>query len=81
MKILALDLGKFNTMCCLFDSKSRKHHFVNATTDSQHLGYSEEKPKNDLVDAQCLGCERLCSHFACHQSNRNISYDNQLRPS
>ena len=24
MKILALDLGKFNTMCCFFDAKTRK---------------------------------------------------------
>ncbi len=32
MKILALDLGKFNTMCCVFDSKTRKHIFINAST-------------------------------------------------
>ena len=25
MKILVLDLGKFNTMCCYFDTKTRKH--------------------------------------------------------
>ena len=29
MKILALDLGRFNTMCCYFDTKTRKHEFIN----------------------------------------------------
>ncbi len=33
MKILVLDLGKFNTMCYLFDYKFRKHNFLNAATD------------------------------------------------
>ena len=30
MIILALDLGKFNTMCCLYYSKTQKHDFINA---------------------------------------------------
>ena len=37
MKILALDIGKFNTMCCFYDSKTRKHSFLNATTDRNYL--------------------------------------------
>ncbi len=37
MKILALDLGKFNTMCCFFDTKTRKHTFLNAATDQNYL--------------------------------------------
>jgi hypothetical protein len=37
MKILALDLGKFNTMCCFFDTKTRKHSFLNAATDRDYL--------------------------------------------
>jgi hypothetical protein len=28
MKILALDLGKFNTMCGYFDTATRKHRFI-----------------------------------------------------
>jgi transposase len=37
MKILALDLGKIDTMCCFFDPKTRKHEFLNATTDRNYL--------------------------------------------
>jgi transposase len=37
MKILALDLGKFNTMCCFFDRKTRKHEFLNAATDRHYV--------------------------------------------
>ncbi len=33
MKILALDLGKFKTMCCFFDTQTRKHEFLTATTE------------------------------------------------
>jgi len=34
MKILALDLGKFNTMCCFFDTRTREHTFLNARVDT-----------------------------------------------
>jgi len=37
MKILALDLGKFNTMSCFFDTKTRKHSFLNAATERNYL--------------------------------------------
>jgi hypothetical protein len=37
MKILALDLGKFNTMCCFFDSKTHKSAFLTAATDRNFL--------------------------------------------
>ncbi|MDZ4852813.1 MAG: hypothetical protein SGI77_26295, partial [Pirellulaceae bacterium] len=37
MKILALDLGKSNNMCCFFDTKTRKHSFLNASTDRNDL--------------------------------------------
>ena len=37
MIILALDAGKFNTMCCLFNSKTRKHEFINTATKRIYL--------------------------------------------
>lgn len=37
MKILALKLGKFNTMCCFFESATRKHRFLTAKTDPTYL--------------------------------------------
>ena len=27
MNILAIDLGKFNSMCCFYDTKTRKYSF------------------------------------------------------
>jgi transposase len=57
MKILALDLGKFNTMCCFFDSKTRKHSFLNATTDRNYLStiFKQHKGKIDLVVMEACG--------------------------
>jgi len=37
MMILALDLGKFNTMCCFFDSETRKPEFIVAETQREYL--------------------------------------------
>ncbi len=55
MKILALDIGKFNTMFCLYDSKTRKHSFLNATTDRNYLATLFKKHKCDLVVMQACG--------------------------
>ena len=55
MKILALDLGKFNTMCCFFDTNSRKHEFLNATTDRNYLETIFRKHKPDLVVMEACG--------------------------
>lgn len=55
MKILALDLGKFNTMCCFFDTKTRKHTFLNATTDRSYLTTVFKKHKVDLVVMEACG--------------------------
>ena len=55
MKILALDLGKFNTMCCFFDSKTRKHSFLNATTERNYLETIFKKHKIDLVVMEACG--------------------------
>ncbi len=55
MKILALDLGKFNTMCCFFDSKSRKHTFLNATTTREELSVVLKEKKVDLVVMEACG--------------------------
>ena len=55
MKILALDLGKFNTMCCYFDTKTRKHEFINATTERNYLTTVLKKHPNDLVVMEACG--------------------------
>lgn len=55
MLILALDIGKFNTMCCTYDSESRKHEFLNATTDRVYLETVFKKCKADLVVMEACG--------------------------
>ena len=55
MKILALDLGKFNTMCCFFDTKTRKHSFLNAPTERNYLNTLFKNHKIDLVVMEACG--------------------------
>ena len=55
MMILALDLGKFNTMCCIYNSKSRKHEFINAKTERTYLTTLLKKTKCDLVVMEACG--------------------------
>ena len=55
MMILALDLGKFNTMCCFFDTETRKHTFLNAATDRNYLTTVFKKHKIDLVVMEACG--------------------------
>ena len=55
MKILALDLGKFKTMCCFFDTETRKHEFLNAATDRNYLTTVFQKHKIDLVVMEACG--------------------------
>ena len=55
MKILALDLGKFNTMCCYFDTKTRKHQFINAVTERTYLTTVLKKHPCDLVVMEACG--------------------------
>lgn len=55
MKILALDLGKFNTMCCFFDTKTRKAEFLTADTDRHYFSTIFKKHKIDLVVMEACG--------------------------
>jgi len=55
MNILALDLGKFNTMCCFFDTATRKHRFLTAATDSAYLTTVFKNEKIDLVVVEACG--------------------------
>ena len=55
MKILALDLGKFNTMCCFFDSETRQSEFLTAVTDRHYLSTVFKKHKVDLVVMEACG--------------------------
>jgi hypothetical protein len=49
MKTLALDLGKFNTMACFFDTKTRTYSFHLASTDRNYQKTLFEMHPVDLV--------------------------------
>jgi transposase len=53
MIILALDLGKFNTMCCFFDTETRTHTFLNALTDRDYLNKVFQSPIDLVVMEAC----------------------------
>jgi transposase len=55
MKILALDLGKFNTTCCCFDTKTRKPRFFTTPTRREHLAAVFKDNKADLVVMEACG--------------------------
>lgn len=55
MKILALDLGKFKTMCCFFDTKSRQYEFLLAATDRNYLATVFKNHPIDLVVMEACG--------------------------
>jgi len=48
VRILAQDLGKSNTMCCFFDTKTRKHSFLNAPTERNYLNTLFKNHEIDL---------------------------------
>jgi transposase len=55
MLILALDLGKFNTMCCFFDTETRTPEFLNALTDRDYLHKVFQSRRIDLVVMEACG--------------------------
>ncbi|TWU37443.1 IS110 family transposase [Novipirellula artificiosorum] len=55
MKILALDLGKFNSVCCFFDTKTRKSRFLTTPTERKHIASVLKNAKVDLVVMEACG--------------------------
>ncbi len=55
MIILAIDLGKFNWMCCFFDTETQEHSFWNAATTRSYLTTVLRENKIDLVVMEACG--------------------------
>ena len=55
MKILAIDLGKFHSMCCFFDTKTQQHSFWNAATTRAYLTTVLKTHQVDLVVMEACG--------------------------
>ena len=54
MNIIAIDLGKFNSMICFYDTTTREHSFAKATTEK---GYFRSLFENHDVDLVVVGPE------------------------
>ncbi len=48
--ILSMDLGKFNTVCCIYDSRTRKCRFETIATKRSHLDHL----LNKLIDGDSV---------------------------
>ena len=72
MKILALDLGKFNTMCCFFDTNTRKHSFHNAPTEREYLTTLFQKHKIDLVVMEACGPSGWINDLAQRSNHKSL---------
>jgi len=55
MNILAIDLGKYNSMCCFFDTETQKHTFLNAATTRSYLTSVLKNHQIDLVVMEACG--------------------------
>jgi transposase len=55
MMILAMDLGKFNTVCCLYDTVKRKYSFETIATKRSHLDHLLDSHEADLVVMEACG--------------------------
>lgn len=55
MIILAIDLGKFNSMCCFFDTETQEHWFWKAATTRSYLTSVLRNNKIDLVVMEACG--------------------------
>lgn len=56
MNILALDLGKFNSMACFYDSESGKHRFQLCKTERNYLTTLLQSEPFDLVVMEACSC-------------------------
>ncbi len=72
MKILALDLGKFNSVCCLFDSKTRKTNFVTTPTTREHFAVIFKETKADLVVMEACGPSGWINDLAQHHGHETL---------
>ncbi len=55
MNILAIDLGKFNSMCCFFETDTQKYRFQAVATTRQYLTAVFKNHKIDLVVMEACG--------------------------
>jgi len=55
MKILAIDLGKYNSMCCFYETKTQKYRFQTVATTRDYLTAVFKNHEIDLVVMEACG--------------------------
>ena len=55
MNIIAIDLGKFNSMVCFYESGTQKHRFATATTEKSYFRSLLSNHPVDLVVVEACG--------------------------
>lgn len=66
MIILAIDLGKFNSMICLYDTQTQKAVFLRAETTRDYLQAVLKRHRADLVVMEACSCSGWVSDL-CHE--------------
>ena len=70
MMILSMDLGKFNTVCCFYDTANHKYRFETIQTKRNHVDHVLGLENLDLVVMEACGPSGWISDL-CHQNNLN----------
>lgn len=66
MMILSMDLGKFNTVCCFYDTRTRKHRFETIATKRSHVEQLFSSEGIGLVVMEACGPSGWISDV-CHE--------------
>ena len=66
MNILAIDLGKFNSMACFYDSETREHRFQLCKTERSYLATLLGSEHFDLIVMEACSCSGWVSDI-CDQ--------------
>ncbi|MEZ6092528.1 MAG: IS110 family transposase [Pirellulaceae bacterium] len=72
MKIVALDLGKFNSTMCRYDSKTRKASFMTVATQRDYLKRIFDNCDADLVVMEACGPSGWISDLAQSQGLKTL---------
>ena len=88
MKILAIDLGKFNSMCCFYETKTQKYRFQTVATTREYLTTVFKNHEIDLVVMEACGpsgwicdlCQELgLKTFVCSTNDAAWQWKNVKR--
>ena len=66
MLILAIDLGKYNSMCCFYDTNTQKAEFQKAATTRRYLTAVFQMREVDLIVMEACGPSGWI-HDLCHE--------------